>query len=88
MITTHYVKCDQCDEPMLLQSRIGRRTQTYKCHHCTDRWAFVRLNSQGGVNTVSYRNGRELTKDGLAVAAGLALGEVLSRTLKKKRKKN
>lgn len=77
MARTHFIKCDQCEEPMLLQSEISKRTQSYRCHHCADRWAAVLLNSQGGVNRVLYKDGEEMTRYGAAAAAGKIIGELV-----------
>lgn len=79
------IRCDVCREFMYLNSEIGRRTQTYRCPECSDRWAIVRLNSLGGVSAVRHTNERNAQQYGAAVAVGGLLGNLLADFFNRKR---
>ena len=84
-MSTHPIRCDICREFMYLQSEIGKRNQAYRCPQCSDRWAIVRLNSLGGVNTVRHTNERDARGNDMAVAVGGLLGSLLADFINRRR---
>jgi len=84
MATNFPIKCDRCPEFMYLRWEVGRN-QSYECPYCSDRWAIVRINSSGGINSVSFTNRKDAAGNHQAVAIGRGLGALFNGLLRRKK---